>query len=410
MMPDQVEVHLQLPDGDEVQVGTLSNDGATRAPHGLMTFSYSEGYLSDPRAYPLSPELPLTRGPLRTVSGRPNIGALGDALPDSWGRRVIRATRPDVLDDYGLLVHVNDQTRQGAIRLRTGDAYLSTPSNPLAGLLDLPSILEAALRFDAGAETDDDLHALVLAGTSVGGARPKAVVQVGGALAIAKFPRAEEYSDPMAWEATCLALASGAGIVVPAFQLERITDGRSVLVTTRFDRVDARRVGYLSADSMLVKAEADTIDYVTLAAIVAESSADPDTDTESLFRRICLNLLINNVDDHMRNHGFLRVANGWSLSPVFDLEPQRAYGRVAGTPLTPGGDEVQRDIRELVATHAAFRLSHDHAARVVREVEHATANWRTVAVSQFGISPEAAEAMRHAFDNPNRDRARRLGG
>ncbi len=137
------------------------------------------------------------------------------------------------------------------------------------------------------------------------------------------------------------------------------------------------------------------------------SSADPAGDGEELFRRVAVTLLVNNVDDHMRNHGMLRAKDGWQLSPVFDVNPFSRLGSVDSTPVSRNDDPSNRDIRNLVSSASSFGVDRVRAAEVIREVETATATWREVAVS-FGISPEGADAMSQAFDGPNRETAKNL--
>nr|WP_281283328.1 HipA domain-containing protein [Rhodoglobus vestalii] len=200
------------------------------------------------------------------------------------------------------------------------------------------------------------------AGTSAGGARPKAIVRHKGELWMAKFARETEFSEPMAWEATALALARRAGVQTPEFELVRLTESRSILLTRRFDRENERRVGYISAHSLTTK------------------------------------------NDHFRNHGFLRRHDGWTLSPVFDLEPDRRPEQVEATPIVNGGEQFGRDIRELRDCHDIFRLTPDDAEGIIRDVADRTADWIKIA-NDYGISREAAEASKRALAGPNRDRA-----
>jgi serine/threonine-protein kinase HipA len=405
--PTRATVHVVLPDGVEVTAGTVTSEGAPGSASPSMVFRYADEYLAERRGYDLSPDLPRSLGPLRTWAGRPALGALGDAMPDDWGRRIIRAgTKAVTSFDY--LVHVNDATRQGALRLSDDQGYLGAHPHPVAKVHELERIITAARAFEHGVESDDELRILLDAGTSAGGARPKAIVSREGTLWIAKFARETEFNNPMAWEAAALDLARAAGIDTPPFELVRIRDSNSILLTRRFDRDGVRRIGYISAHSLVTKVDSDPSSYSHLSDTLALSSSAPARDQAALFRRIALNLLIGNVDDHLRNHGFLRVAEGWSISPVFDLEPNRQPDRVEATPITDGGARMGRDIRELRDTHDAFRLSRHAAESIIRDVAERTTDWRGVAIAR-GISPEAAHAMRHAFENRNRDHALSMG-
>jgi serine/threonine-protein kinase HipA len=404
-----LELSVQLPDGREVTAGTIESIKATGRV--IPEFRYAQTYLTDAAAYALSPELPLDAGRSTPRGARTMFGGIADAQPDSWGRRLIDSdrrreakksntsfTRPSEVD---VLAAVPDATRQGALRVRDGERYLSEPSGATPTTQDLPALIDMARAFEDGDEIPDEFQRLFNAGTSMGGARPKATVRrEGGILALAKLPRDDDFGDAMAWEATALELARHAGIQVPRFEHHRF-GFRSVLVIDRFDRSDDRRIGYLSADSLLVKQPNESIDYTMLVERVIPVSASPRSDAEQLFRRTAFSLLINNVDDHMKNHGLLRVSSGWQLSPVFDVNPFYRHGAVDSTPVSPNDDPNDRDIRNLLSVAGAFDLTADKAIDVIREVERATARWSDVA-STFGISPEGAVAMSKAFENQNR--------
>lgn len=399
-----LDIHVVLPSGREVLAGSVDDTG------GIVAFEYARSYVSDAEAYPLAPALRLGRGEYIPASGRDMVPGLADAQPDSWGRRVMqslhrkRTGRFSHLSELEVLRNVTDDERPGALRVVRDGSYEGLPDAATASLRDLPRLIEAAAAFERGEEVPEDLMPLLQAGTSLGGARPKAtVVNERGNLAIAKLPGESDFGDAMAWEATSLELARRAGVRTPVFRLHRF-EFRSALVVERFDRHGGRRVGYLSADGLLNKTHGAHVDYVTLAASMQRQSASADTESFELFRRIALSLLINNVDDHMKNHGFLRERNGWTLSPVFDLNPFYRQGTVESTPVSLDDDPSDRDVRVLVASHDAFRLTADKARSIVREIEAATSGWRDVALS-FGIAPEALAPMQAAFDSPNRRRA-----
>lgn len=404
----RVGIRVQLPDGREVEAGELGLDqlGASRIP--TPTFRYLPAYLSTRGAYPLSPDLPLSEGPLRPAQGRTTLGAFSDAMPDDWGKRVMRAGGLRVESDLDFLAHVRDHHRQGAIRVTIEGVPVSAESSPDLTTNDaLVRWMAAALAFDAGTETDAQLEDLVRAGTSAGGARPKVVIDHGEGLRIVKFPRATELDNHMAWEGMALELARRAGAEVPAFWVPRLGD-KLGLMTERFDRrPGGRRIGYLSAHSLTQRRDQDLSSYADLLEDLAEHGSSPRRDAEELFRRIAISILLNNVDDHWRNHGFLRDPQGWRLAPLFDVEPQREVGRTAATPLTASSSGVDRDIRELFDLHELFELTRERAAEIVRSVEAATRDWADVAVG-FGIHPEQIPVWRRAFDGANRDRAREI--
>ncbi|WP_144875279.1 type II toxin-antitoxin system HipA family toxin [Microbacterium sp. 1.5R] len=401
----RLDLSVVLPSGDETPAGTVDDTG------GVVAFEYSRDYLAHPDSYALAPSLPLGRGEFLPAGTRPMLAGLADAQPDTWGRRLMqsierRATgRYQHLSELDVLRRVGDAERLGALRVSIDGEYQSSPDDKTARLADLPELIEAARAFERGEEISADKLTLLQAGTSMGGARPKAtVLNSYGRLAIAKLPARDDFGDAMAWEATCLELARRSGVKTPRFEHHRF-EYNSVLVVERFDRREGQRQGYLSADGMLNRSHGEYIDYVRLASALQKHSASADADSAELFRRVALTLLVNNVDDHMRNHGFLRERNGWRLAPAFDINPFSKLGTPESTRVSPDDDPSDRDIRLLREHHDAFRLTEPAASDIIAQVETATADWREVALG-FGIAPEALGTMSDAFDGPNRRRAR----
>src|SRR5262249_3663844 len=150
-------------------------------------------------------------------------------------------------------------------------------------LLELPRLLAAAERAIDDEETEEDLRLLFAPGSSLGGARPKASVRLrDGSLAIAKFPRRDDEINTVAWEAIALALASRAGMVVPAVRLEEVA-GKPVLIVTRFDRANGRRMPFLSAMSMLGAKDKETRSYLEFVDVLRQHGAAPHEDMEALW-------------------------------------------------------------------------------------------------------------------------------
>lgn len=373
------------------------------------TVQYLPEYQTDRRAYALDPELPLAAGS-RSVRGLP--GAFSDCAPDRWGKNLItkrltaEAKRdgrtPPSISDVDLLVGVADETRQGALRFRRpGDAEFLHPEADVPPLVELPRLLRAAdhVTFSptqsvAGLEAIKDLLG---AGTgTLGGARPKASVRDGDRLVIAKFPQRDDPVDVMAWECTALDLAEKAGINVPRHRALRV-DGRMVLLLDRFDReAGSRRVGYVSGMTMTEHHDGDVADYLDLAAAVVAYGARPREDLAAMWRRIAFSVAIHNTDDHLRNHGFLRSGSGWTLSPVFDVnpDPDPAKERVTGI---CGARSRDDEVDALLLSAPDFGLTNARAATILREVFEATRAWREVA-RRYGVSESEAGAFETGFD------------
>ncbi len=387
------------------------------------TFAYDAAYLAHPLAYELDPGLPLLAGQQQTAARRGIFGPFSDGAPDRWGRRLInRAEEQGVREQGGgaersfgeadYLLRVRDDLRQGALRFRdpqTG-AFLASEHVGVPHLLQLGELLNASERMERDEASTAELQALLRGGSSLGGARPKAhVLAEDGRIAIAKFPspRTDEW-DVMRWESVALRLARGAGIEVPDSRLHLI-DGKPVLVVERFDRTGASRLGYVSAMTMLEAGDGDDGSYLDIAAVIEEHSPTAGADLRQLWRRIAFSILIRNTDDHLRNHGFLRVNTaGWSLSPAFDLNPDPRPGPTRlSTAIDYNTTEARIDV--LLAVAGMFRLGGNDALVVLREVCDAIARWRSVA-ADTGLDAAAIDRMTRAFEHDQAMRAGELVG
>ncbi len=386
-MTDHLLVYLDSPSGEPLLVGEVF----FTAKAGRLvssTFRYDSGYLAQPTAFAIDPALLMYDTATQNVAGLP--GAMQDCSPDRWGRNLITKARraaalaeghrPTTLTDVHFLVGVSDYTRQGALRFRAAeDGPFLGDGTEVPKLIELPRLLRAA----EAASRDDDLAAvktLLAAGTgSLGGARPKASVRDGDRLYIAKFPHPDDVWDVMAWEKTALDLAGRAGIRVPRARLARV-DARSVLLLERFDRRGSERVPYISAMTLLGARDGDSHDYLEVAESLPEVAAATTADLGELWRRIAFSIMVNNTDDHLRNHGFLHQRGGWSLSPVFDVNPNPDGAARRQTSI--GGADHREDALAALRDYAAdFDLTPAAADEVLAEVTAAVASWREVARS-----------------------------
>lgn len=386
------------------------------------SFAYDASYLAREEAYALDPALPLVQGALQTPVGLHMFRAFADAAPDRWGRALItraerrRATAgggaPRSLGEIEFLLGVRDDLRQGALRFRdpaTG-SFLADDDLGVPQLTGLSRLLRAAEHLDADEESEADLRDLLRGGSSLGGARPKAhVIDSADRVAIAKFPRARyDTWNVAAWEAVSLDLAREAHILVPDPQLLRIS-GRSVLVINRFDRDGDRRIGYVSAMTMLEASNGGTGSYLDIAAVIELTSPHATDDLHELWRRIAFTILISNTDDHLRNHGFLHVeASAWTLSPAFDLNPNPEPGPKQLSTTIDGYDTVA-SVHSLMSVAPSFRLDDEEAAKVLGEVLMATLRWREAAAARDMTKAEIDE-MAWAFEHPETGVARDIAG
>lgn len=367
------------------------------------TFRYNDDYLARAGAYAIDPAMPLFQGN-HQVAGLP--GAFQDCAPDRWGRSLVlkriradalrEGRHPPTVTDVDFLLGVSDITRQGALRFRTPEGNLVGEHHAIPKLISLPNLLRAA---DSVARDGGDLAAVKLlldAGTgSLGGARPKASVQDGSRLLIAKFPHFADEWDVMAWEKTALDLAQRVGIPVPRGRLAPVDD-KNVLLLDRFDRRGERRVGYISAMTLLNEVDGASRDYVEIAEALSEHGAAVAKDLEQLWLRAAFSMFVRNTDDHLRNHGFLRDRAGWALAPMFDINPNPVPDaeRITGI----GGAYSRRDeLGALVAYASSFGLSEKTATRTLGELAGKLAYWRTAARAN-GIAEQELQRFASTFD------------
>ena len=416
-MSDDVEVY--------VAVGERNVPAGRMYPHHRRgvesaSFVYNDRYLADPDAYALDPALPLVTGTLQTPVGHALFGAFADSLPDRWGRTLIQhaerararatAAAPHSMSEVDLLLGVRDDLREGALRFRLDEQgpFLATEESGVPALTDLPVLLETAARAERDTANYEDLKRLLRAGSSLGGARPKAhVLDAAGRVAIAKFPSASSDTwNVMAWEKVALDLARDAGVTVPDSQLIRVGD-RNVLVVDRFDRRGTVRIGYASAMTMLEASDGDQRSYLEIAEVIEERSTAATAELRQLWRRIAFSILISNTDDHLRNHGFLHErGDSWMLSPAFDLNPNPHPG---SKELSTAVDytDTRASVDTLIRVATYFRLDASDALEILAQVTRAVARWRTVAKSH-GLLQGDLDAMEPAFEHAEGERARAL--
>ena len=368
----------------QVYVGLAWHGRGDVAPAGLLKlarqgvvesgeFAYGRRYLERPDAVSLNPAfLPLAEAafvlpPRRLRDGGALPLTLQDALPDSWGRRVLEARQGRPLDDIDALLLTNDD-RVGAMVFSSS---LPIPAgDPPVSLLSLDAIAEASRQLEAGFEITPAMRELLRGGGSLGGARPKASFLHAGRRHIAKFASRADDCDMEIVEAATLALAAACGIDVPPFRLQKLSQGHALLVQ-RFDRVgppeDERRLHYLSCAALLnVTYQSSDGSYVEFAQVLRKRSAFPERDLAELFRRMVFNLVVGNSDDHVKNHGMLCDRDGrWQLSPAFDLVPQ--FGAATGyqeLAILPGQREARLALVRQAAVH--FGVSAEGADEVIR--------------------------------------------
>ena len=408
-MDREVFVYVDL-QGTPHLVGRLW--ARTRRDRENATFEYDKSWLAHTERFSLEPALKLGPGPFHTPSDKPLFGAIGDSAPDRWGRVLMRRAErrraeragqtPRTVLEIDYLLLVDDEARQGALRFaaKEGGPFLADQGAvKIPPLIDLPRLLSAAEHVVDDSDSDEDLRLLLAPGSSLGGARPKASVRDrDGHLLIAKFPNKDDEVNTVVWEAVALTLAKNAGIDVPEWRLESISE-KPVLLLRRFDREAGARVPFLSAMSMLDARDNEAHSYLEFVDVLRQYGAAPKEDMRVLWRRIVFSILISNTDDHLRNHGFLWTGSaGWRLSPAYDLNPVPTdiKPRVLTTTIDLEDGTASLKLAYDVAPY--FELEAEDARGIAREVGNAVTSWRKEA-ALLGLRNAEIDRMASAFDH-----------
>lgn len=382
-----------------------------------VSFEYAGEWLADRDCFALAPDLPLTLGNFQPPAGLSIHGSLGDSAPDTWGRRLMqRAERrnaeregraPRTLMESDYLLGVADETRLGALRFRRPgeNDFLAPPSSGVPALVELGRLMQSTERILRNEETDEDLQMIFAPGSSLGGARPKAsVIDQHGRLSIAKFPKESDEYSMETWEEIALRLAERASIVTAGHELVQV-GGKAVLLSRRFDREEDRRIPFLSAMAMLGARDGEGGSYPEMVDALARHGARARQDSHELYRRVVFHVLVSNVDDHLRNHGFLwRDQTGWTLSPAYDINPVPTdlKARVLTTNIDPVESTCSVELLEEAAGFYALPLA--GARAIIKEVAAVTRTWRTVA-QEVGAPSTEIHRMASAFEHDDLQKA-----
>lgn len=376
-------------------------------------FVYGRKYLANEEAVAIDPvALKLSNNVFETVAMKGMFGALRDAGPDYWGRRVIEKhaglVQPSELD-YLLQA---PEDRAGAL----GFGLNVTPPAPRRNFnktLDLEKLCTIANAIIADEETPDGAEAiqieeLMLIGTSMGGARPKTVVEDDDGLWVAKFNRPDDKWNQAQVEHAMLRLASACGIRSAQSRVVMAGD-RDILLVKRFDR-EKTDAGYQRARMIsgltILRAE-DTYSsrerwsYIVLAEELRRISANPRQDARELFCRMVFNALISNIDDHPRNHAAIAWEKHWQLSPAYDLTPSMPISLERRDLAMRCGDFGRYAHAEnLLSQCARFHLERTEAERIIQDMEAQVAHTWYETARREGVSERDCKTIESAFAYP----------
>jgi len=381
----EIYVWIWLPGETEpVVAGMLTAVGTT------YVFNYGKSYLQRGNAIPIyDAELPLRQGLLPLLSGLSIPGCLRDAAPDAWGRRVILNKKfgnkasgidPAALDELSYLIE------SGSDRIGALDFQLSpTQYEPrYASGAPIEELIEATERVEKGIPLTPELAQALQHGTSIGGARPKALIESDSRKFIAKFSTSTDLYSVVKAEYVAMRLADKAGLDVAQVSL-KLAAGKDVLLVERFDRMATangwQRKSLVSALTMLTLDEmmARYASYETLAEIIRSKFRNAPGTLRELFSRIVFNILVGNTDDHARNHAAFWDGQMLMLTPAYDICPQGRHGQTATQAMLIAGEDRSSRITTCIAAAPQFLLSEEEAVDIIaKQITCIEQNWSTV--------------------------------
>jgi serine/threonine-protein kinase HipA len=403
-------VYIVLPGTTEFVTAGRFRVSATRAGNTVGEFVYGRRYLEHADAVELDPiELRLSPRTYETARMEGFFGAIRDAMPDYWGRRVIeKHSGHTVLDEFDYLMKGPDD-RAGALGFGLNVEPFA-PRRSFNRTLDLERLQATADAIiednpDRAGSAFDQAQELIDPGSAMGGARPKTVVQDNDDLWIAKFGQQDDRWNYPRIEHGMLSLAKLCGMNVADSRVDTVA-GRDVLLVRRFDR-DATSSGYkrhrmVSALTLLQAGDDPTErarwSYLLLADELRRVSASPEADLRELFMRMCFNAAVSNLDDHPRNHAIIAKDTNWHLSPAFDLTPSPvvAVGH-RDLAMVCGNFRRYANRANLLSGHGRFLLNKEEAATIFEDiVQTVRTQWRPE-MRRAGVSETDCEAIKRAF-------------
>ena len=405
--PREAYVWVWLPG----QVGPVVAGRLAPTAQGLQ-FNYGQSYLARDDAMALyTPELPLQRGSLPLLPGLSMPGCLRDASPDAWGRRVIinrllgakgRDADTALLDELSYLLE-SGSDRIGALDFQhSATEYVPRQAEQAT----LEELLESAERVEKGLPLPPELAQALQHGTSIGGARPKALITDGERKYIAKFSSTTDLSSVVKTEFIAMRLAAVVGIDVAPVKLTHAS-GEDVLLVERFDRQSTppgwQRKAMVSSLTLLGLDEmmARYASYEPLAEIIRHRFAQPKVTLRELFMRLVFNILCGNTDDHARNHAALWDGGQLRLTPAYDICPQHRTGNEATQAMLIQGDNRFSRLDVCLAAADQFLLSGDEARAVIDgQIDSIRMHWDAVCEEAGLTAVDKALLWKRQFLNP----------
>lgn len=355
--------------------------------------------------FPLSEDLPLTPGLFVPAGKDTAAGAVDDARPDRWGERVIRKFEPSPrLSILEYLLFAGDD-RYGALGVsEAADAYVPWRSAPVPDLASLQEMAEVVRKVLANEAVPELQQRLVRPGVSLGGARPKSLIAIDGEPWLVKFSEGEALDTELV-EHAAMTLAAGCGIEVAPTRALPVGDRHAVAIR-RFDRAGGQRLHAVSTHVAL-RAVGEELGYPQFAQLLRRlaPAARIAQQQEQLFRRMVFNILIDNTDDHEKNHALLRQPDGgWLLAPAFDVVP--AAQGLGYQALIVGEAGAEATLANALSQVRAFGLKPAAARAIVEEVARCVEGWKAH-FTGLGVRPADIEMLAQYLDGERLGRQRR---
>jgi serine/threonine-protein kinase HipA len=391
---DQLYLWLLTVPAEPVFVGELNLVRTSRG----VSLRYADAWLE--RGFPLSEDLPLVAEEFLPPDKEAAAGAVDDARPDRWGERVIRLLdKPPRLSLLEYLYFAGDD-RFGALGVSTSATeYLPRRLGPLPTLGDAARVQELIRMLQEGEPLPDAERRLLAPGVTMGGARPKALLDLDGEQWVVKFADGDAIDAPLV-EHAAMTLAQRAGIRTATTTPLRLPDGHAVAIA-RFDRTHGRRIHCLTAHVAL-RAAHERFGYPELAQLLRRrgvTAADRYVaDMRELFRRMVFNILIDNTDDHEKNHALLVTdAQQYALAPAYDVLPS---GQALGFQQMRVGElEADSTLANALSMAQLFELREKQAVAEVRRVARVVTGWRQHFTS-CGVTRRDVELLAEQIDRP----------
>jgi serine/threonine-protein kinase HipA len=400
-------VWVWLPDAaDPVVAGVLTRQGQQRV------FNYGRTYLARPDAIALyAPELPLQSGAIPLVPGLSMPNCIRDASPDAWGRRVLIHRKLGVKGSNAADIELDELTYlldSGSDRIGALD-FQHSPTRYLprqTQQVSLEELLTAARMVEAGEPLSPELDQALLHGTSLGGARPKVLLDDGEHKFIAKFAASNDLYSVVKAEYIAMRLARQVGLDVASVQL-RSAMGKDVLLIERFDRVRHedhwRRRAMVSALTLFELDEmmAAYASYEKLAEIIRHRFIHAKATLRELFSRLVFHVLCGNTDDHARNHAAFWNGRQLALTPAYDICPQSRTGQQASQAMLIHGAQRSSQVVTCLAAASSFLLSSQEAMAIVNHQVHVIEHeWQAICDEANISAVERTLFWRRQFLNP----------